>query len=313
MDIKTYINKQFERSLFIEMMLHHPRVLLENKGMLLERHGILNNMEMYIKRFRKFLNQNRDLQGQKFILEDNIFEQIPDCFFNEVKFEITWHKGNGCNGGTASNLELDTNGKLKCLDIEFSLGGATWELLIQSAGGILAHELTHAYEAYQRLIKGGKTFYKEVIDTNYVDANEMRKNPQSLIERFMGFVNYYLFNFEVNAYTASIYSDLLKVAPSWTKPQDGLEYLEKNNKTFSNYLQIGNCINGLATADETPELVEDAWVKAGKAPLPYNKIITKLSSVYDKRLHRLRRTIAKIIYDVYEQTRNIRTDDTHDE
>lgn len=313
MKISEYVYKQFKKSLFIEMMLKQPRVLLENKGMLLERHGILNNLEMYMKRFRKFLNQNKDLQGQSFILEDNIFEKIPDCFFNEIRFDISWGKGVGCDGGTASNVELDTNGKLKCVDIQFTLRGSTWDSLVESAGGVLAHELTHAYEMYQRLIKGGKSSYDELLDSNYVDTIELKRNPQNPIEKAMSHICYYLFNFEVNAYVASVYSNLLQVAPSWTTPDEGLAYLEEHDRTFKNYLVIGDYIDILQQFEEMPEVVENAWVKAGKAPLPFNKIITKICAICDKRLHRLRRTLAKIIYDVYMHTRDIRTSDTHEE
>ena len=305
--------EQFKKSLFIEMMLKSPRVVLENRGMLLERHGILNDMDIYIKRFKRFLNQNRDLQGETFILEDNIFSTISDCFFNEVKFEINWHKGNFCDGACATNLELDDNDKIKCLDIRFNLGGTTWASLVNSAGGILAHEITHAYEAYQRLVKGGKTFYDEIVDTHYTDVINLKNSSTEQIEKLIGYVNYYLFNFEVNAYIASVYSNLLNIAPSWKKPEDALEYLEKKDKTFQNYVRLGDCIYALACGDAVADKIEEAWIKSGKAPLPFKKIITKLFSVYHKRLQRLRRTIAKLIYDVYQYTRQIRTDDIHDE
>ena len=311
MDIKNYINKLFEKSLFIETILNQPSVLLENKGMLLERHGILNNMDMYIKRFKKFLKENEDLQGENFVWNDNIFEDIPDCFFNELVLRFKWNKGNKVGGGVVTNMTLADNKKLECLEIEFRVGtNISWDDVIKSTTNTLAHELTHAWEGFQRLYHEKKSLYDVHNDVSYdkVFNPDENKNYKDIISRNLSFISYYLLDFELSAYIGSIYSSLLEVAHTWNCPEEGLGYFQEN-KTYQKYIDVGQYIKLLKDFPEQSEMIEKTWIDLGNAPLPYKKIIKKLEFVYEKRLKRLRNTVAKMVYDLYVQTRNTNVND----
>jgi hypothetical protein len=304
MIITDYINKQFEKSLFIETIANKPNLLREQKETLLESHGVLDDLDLYILKFKRFLNQNRDLKGQEFVWGDNIFEDIPNCFFDELLLRFKWNDKHTTGGGMDTNMELDDNDKLKCLEIEFRLDkDAKWDDVLSNASGVLAHEITHAWEGYQRLIGGSKSLYDVHKDANYDTIYNYSDENKNIIEKNLSFICYYLFNFEVNAYIGNIYSNLLDVAYTWASPKEGLENFQKKDRIYKKYIEVGTYISVLDGFEDSPELIEDAWVSLGRDKLSYNKIMKKLHNVYDKQLNRLRRTVSKLIYDVYHKAK----------
>ena len=299
---KVILEKQLLKSLFTEEIIRKENwILNETRNMLVEKHGVLPDMWEYTIRFVNYLKSIKDKEGT-FHLNNNIFQTIPNCFFNNVDITIRKKKRNVSNGlCVIENLKLADNGKIETLEMNFSFGD-NWLNTISDAQQLFSHEITHAYEGWQRLVKGGINLHDEAIRNKYSNVVQSQKFDKSVLNRKIGYILYYLFQFETNAYIASLYGFLKPYSYSWKTPQEGYDII-KNNVTFNNYAVIGQWIEELSSC-ENHEEVENAWRDSGRSKMSYNSIIKKLKVSYSKRWNQLRKVVSKLLYDLYEEAKN---------
>ena len=302
-DINKFLHDTVENSIVLEdYLLNGFGKLNEKKNILLEKHGMIPNVEQYINVFINFLKKHKDSYG-KFILKQNNFNKIENCFFSNVDIVVNKQEKGG-NGGylVGNNFGLNEDDKINTLRMNFTLSGKDWNGFVNRARNLFAHELTHAYEIYMRLKKGQRPYTADDYISSYITANDLKDSSNSTsLEKKIGYIVYYLFDFETNAYAASLYTSLLYGAPKWATPQDGLKQIEEN-VTFNNYKIIYNWIEEIANTNNKND-VEEIWLQITKKRLSYNKIIKKMTSLYYKRWNQLRKVIAKVCLDAFENSR----------
>ena len=303
LDINKYLHDTVENSIVLEDYLRNGfGKLNEQKTILLEKHGMIPNVERYINVFINFLKRHKDSYGE-FILTHNNFNKIENCFFSNVNIVVNKQEKGGNTGYLVGNItNLNKEGKIDTLKLNFTISGKDWNGFLSRARNLFAHELTHAYEIYMRLKKGQRPYTSDNYISSYVTANNLKdSNNSTPLEKKISYIVYYLFDFETNAYAASLYPSLLYDASKWVSPQDGLKLIEEN-VTFMNYKIIYNWIEDIANTKEK-NAVEQIWLQITKKHLSHNKIIKKMFSLYEKRWNQLRKVIAKVCLDAFENSR----------
>lgn len=297
--ISKYLEETLKRSLFLESYLREHKRLDEGRNRLLEERGIVPNIDAYIAVFLNFLNKHVNDFGS-YTMNQNNFRNIKGCFFNDVNIKIKWKERGPNNGFTNSYIELEEDGKLDMLLLSFNFAGERWEML-QHARTLFAHELTHAYEAWQRLRKKGRSLFNVSHTTRYREVMRLRSSEDSL-EKRIGYINYYLFQFETNAYAASIREYLTPWAESLSNVNEAWEIV-KSNVTYRNYIIIGEWINELGMMESMAKDIEDIWYGITGKHLSYGKILKKFHALYEKRWNQLRTVIGKACFDVLEKAK----------
>lgn len=119
----------------------------------------------------------------------------------------------------------------------------------------LMHELTHAYEDYNRIVKGKETLSDVVLKTGY---------NRNLVGMYMGYKNclsyifYYIHGFERNAFITDLYAELKNCHERFVKIDDIIDFL-KHTDFYGNYMVICDWIDDIAKIDNKDE--QDAILK----------------------------------------------------
>jgi len=305
--IRKILNEEIKKSLFIEFYYGRKIVpsyyLTENKNLLCEKHGIIPNMDYYIDAFLDFINTlNFTDKKQTTVLTDNIWKDIEGCFFKDVNIKINYcvsDKSNvkGVFTGMASEL---VDGKIPLLRGEFIIFTGVHQIE-EHTSAIFAHELTHAYEEFKRKKNGAESLFDYARKINY-DKNVDRYYSTVDAERAISNLVYFTTNFELRAYIGSIYGALKSNVDKIKASADAFEII-KNTVVYQNYIVNGMNLDYLWKTFDTSnaKIIEQAWYNAtGKKGKAYD-ILSEIEKRYNKQWKKLKRTVAKIAYDVYEK------------
>ena len=317
MAIKNILDKELEKTIFLEFFYGKKIVgehfLTENRKLIFEKHGILPNIDEYIDIFIDYINTLtfRD-ETQTIYLTDNIWEDIPNCFFKNVNIKIEYKETDETNIkgsfiGVVGDLE---DNQLPLLKGKFILNCDSYSI-DKNVSTIFAHELTHAYEEFKRKENGAESMFDYAKRIKYPD-NVDRHSSLNMIKRVISNLVYYTTKFEIRAYIASIYGTLRQNATDISSAHDAFEII-KNTVAYNNYVIIGKNIDYLweVLDSSTVKTIQHAWYNAtGEKKDPF-LILTEIERRYNKQWKKFKRTCAKIAYDVYEKHSNTFTIDSN--
>lgn len=207
--------------------------LVEDRGMFANYNGIAKAIIEYVQNYLKV--KNFDTED---VISDNITAKvynitIPENLLSQIQwadnkvmiinvFDITTEQLNSLGGiawakkittGSAYTSESDAlnqDKKLTELDIEISLISTNKTLIANYFGNVLYHELTHAYQNYNQLLKIGVGLHQHNKNTNYAEIMNNLQDPTSDENLHMfNIINYSLLNTaELNAIIAGVYGSL---------------------------------------------------------------------------------------------------------
>lgn len=110
----------------------------------------------------------------------------------------------------------------------------------------IMHELTHAYEDYNRKLKNQETLIDNGIKCGY---NKNRLQTNNVNEYIISRILYYTYNVERNAFIASMVGELKHCNKYFQTINDVADFL-RNTKTYHLYVQVLNWINDLSEIDD---------------------------------------------------------------
>ena len=137
----------------------------------------------------------------------------------------------------------------------------------------LMHELTHAYEDYNRRTNKNKSLNDKVLDNGYYLNNSVGNYDNE--KKYISYILYYLTDFEVNAHLSQLKGEL-----------------QNCDKYFVNIQQI-------VDSDEKSQSIALSWVsdlsnlKFGT----YKNFVNYINKKYDKTERHMNRFIPKIAYE----------------
>lgn len=310
------IEELFKKHLFIEysksIFTKDGRLLFhENIEKLFEERGIIPNLNIFSQTFIEYVlgKINLDKEEDKLFINKNIFSNIQNCFFENVQISIEYKKSSINDGdgrykhGNILN-ELDDD-KLKFLIIDISISSDKYhfrELLEK----IFAHEITHAFDNFQRL----KNKQMSLFDTNKKDGYENNKEwfSSNYNDRLMPIeafrrVIYFLNKSEMNAYASTLKSEMKKNIESYNNV-DNVSKLLKNCSIYEHYNAIKEYLAYFINLRDTKikqEILNEYNRIFEKDIKNYSKLKQILRLRFERRVEKMLNKFSKISFDTYHE------------
>lgn len=298
------LNEEMRNSIRLEFLLSEK----ENMDHLYESRGSMSDIEKYVDVFEKKL-RHKTLYGFKsssFIIKGNPFSKIKDCFFNEVYWEIQYNKKNKntIKGGYNPKFSvIGDNGKLNTLKGKFILGG-NWENIEKNLPSIVAHELLHAYENWNRLKNGAEGLHDLSTRLGYYKANQMNATAKVendwTVEDITNII-YKCIGFEVNAFVAQLNQSIKNNRMHPMDSETGMGILNEI-PDYKNFIIMGENLKELDKQKEylQPD-IEWCWEKIKGEKRNYKQIMNYLLKMYDKAWKKVRFKVSRFMRSLYEE------------
>lgn len=306
---KNILEQILENHLFLEFSMHgntHEGIqnLFEGYDLLLEKHGIIPNINTYARRalnyFKPQMKGNKSVKTVR--LTDNIFSDIDNCFFKNVNVVLTYTYSENKKGSDASTnlFSIDT----LTMDIYVTSNHENFDSEFLS---IFAHELTHIYENYQRIKNNDKDggLYNALTNDGYFKNKKWYERSANINDDKVKYIRYYLTKPEISAYINNIKQEVDYFFENnfCSSSREVLKVI-KNTTTFKNVEIAFNLI--LSIINETnPEVQNNTvemWNKYTNKPIKNFKQLQKVMYfTYIKRYRHFITNLCKMVYDVYDE------------
>lgn len=237
--------RYLDTHIFIEMFYgNNKRFLCEHESNLSiqrlnESYGIFEGCEKLTKYIFKKISgitlQNGETRCIKFYV--NGFKWISNI-------QIRLYRNNKTN--TAASYAADSpilivNGNNRFAPLILSMNVANNNNDKDIIVGMM-HELTHAYEDYNRRVKNKKSIRGRVSDIGYWKNKPVGKYDND--KKFVSYILYYLTDFEVNAYLSELKGELKNCDRHFFSIEEIIDFLKESN-IYSNYMAIKDYIDYL--------------------------------------------------------------------
>ena len=166
---------------------------------------------------------------------------------------------------------------------------------------VLIHELTHAWEAYQRELNNNTSLY-EITKYNSKYNNIIKQNDSDddydiLVKQ----IEYHLAKFEINAFLSELNVELEKTKETINDYNDALKIFMEN-ATWKRYFVLYSTFNSY-DEDELIEFTEH-YNKICNTHFTTNKLIKKITNRFEKVLHKILTNAPKIYFDFFNRQTN---------
>lgn len=217
-----------------DLLIEHIKIDLQ------EEYGHLPMLHKYAEAFANALPK-KYTSGQEFTIDNSAFQSIPERFFNNINIRVCVTRSD--NPFTVDNsisyyssnvdTKIDENGKLDNVEIFL-------KAIIHNSNDIVInlvrkfeHELTHAYENYNRLSQNKAS----LIDAGLQNGEDIRQknNPSAPIEKMLCDFLYIMSSYEVNANIGSISSEL-KGHEEELKNNEKIDQVIKSTGAYQQYM-----------------------------------------------------------------------------
>lgn len=306
--ILNEFDKQLKNSLWMELFLSNKKGF----DYIYESRGSVNYIDRYIKCFRDAISLKigMGLFNNNFTISTNIFKKIPNCFFNEVNWKITYvrQKNYNISGGVdLKGCALAENGKLISLNGEFIFKGR-WDKHKDKFGELIAHEILHAYEHWNRLKNNVEGLHDFAMKTGYYSNNRIRlkaKNEGEWVVEDISNVLYYCAPHERRALVAELNRFIDNNRDVIFDSEDGLKVMEKSSK-YQTFKVVGHNLQLLTqNCDIMKDKIEDTFLKIKGIKSDYKSILKYLNRIYNKSWFDIRKRVSRYMRKIYEKNDNI--------
>lgn len=291
-DLETHVKLEFQRKDF--------NVLNEERGIAPHIDEIINHI------VRDFMAQYKaDPTKEKYSIEKVATANSSGLlFFKFITVEITVGDDIVENNGDyiMSPAPLNDNNKLNLVKIIAFINKKHCNE--RNVSTLIAHELTHAWEDYQRKIKGDEPLYDYSTRKNY-NGVDIQKGDKAWVDELRNLI-YGLFRTEGNAYIGSVRNDL---------KYDHKEIIDRKKRGVNDFMDLimftdaGKHIT--ATKDlvdyfssqklpESQKLVLDKWNEISDYKFDsYKALARSINFRWQKIYNKFVSVASKAVYDVY--------------
>ena len=305
--VSDVINESVKRSLFIEYWCNNNRMFefrKRTKEMLYEEHGIKSDIDIYWNILKEYIQNNENTVIE---INDNIFSNIPGCFFKDVNI-IIW-----LSSGTSNAITMPTklnNGKIEVFNTMFNLDSFKLSDVIKELRPLFYHEFMHLYEDYMRLTNDTKSIHDIATDTGYGYIANLYQCSIEKLRKSLYYLIYFLYDFEVNAIVGNIASEIKDLDYIPRNHKDANKIL-KELKTYKLFNDVGNIINYFKSLtiydikkDEDKKIISksidiiiDAWEEATNKKSTFDDILNKLEKMFVSKFRKFKVVASKLLYD----------------
>lgn len=173
---------------------------------------------------------------------------------------------------------------------------------------LTAHELTHAYEEFQRLIKGRETLETALTGQGYYGNNEWGDTDVNELVHMIRCIKYFFTKAEENAYLPQIRQDLLNHIKEINNSEEAYKFL-KEKTMFSSYIVLCNFIHFLYNLNNSDgqEIALKEWNRLSNGhPLKtYHQLRRILKNTYLRQFKIFETKVSIMIVDLFKKYGNL--------
>lgn len=211
-------------------------------------------------------------------------------------FEIMVYYDENSNTGAAYNpssqIVKSDNNTWKYLPLKLSVNLASNNIVIN-----LMHELTHAYEDYNRKINDKPNITNKALENGYYLNNSVGNYGNE--KKYISYILYYLTDFEVNAHLSQLKGELQNCDKYFINIQQIVDFLRKTD-VYERYSLIKSYIDFFSSiSDEKSQSIVLLWVSdlSNLKFRTYKNFVNYINEKYNKIERRMNRFIPKIAYE----------------
>lgn len=298
---------EMRRSLCIEFKYAKKpsihKILTEAKGMMEGSDEIINAVLYKMQQE----TQNGKINAKVVINQNDILPFLKtQPFFENIAITINYEQAPKMSADgqyTPMFNFLTSDKKMFNVNIECNFEGIYTEIQ-NEIEATLEHELLHAYEDYQRLVKTGKDLgdasRKSGVKANY-KALSFAEESNNKIIRQLCLIYYYSTSNEVKAYIAGFKRQIKYFKNTITNADEAMEIV-KNTECYESYVRVGEILNDIIiNLEGNREYIEKWYQLVYNKKLSAGKIMRRLRNLYNTSWYKIRKNIASYIRYIYEQ------------
>ena len=301
------IDKDIYKHLYLEFSQYcytneGIKLLTENKNIILEKHGIIPNIDEYINiAVAYFYNELKPFNKDKTInLTENIFNVIRNCFFENVDITVNFKYKKNTTGSNAVTKLTYPQKLVMIFDINADI-----TTFLSEFKSLFAHELLHFYEDVKRRENNDYGLINSLYRDGYFKNSDWCKDSGNERINTIKQIRYFLTKPELSVYISGMREEMLsKITGNEETAHDFLNII-KTTKMYSMIFICGKKIHSLIheTNEENKAEILTAWNSISMKKIKnYNKLIKILENIYLKRYKQFLTTISKIAFDVVLNT-----------
>lgn len=285
-----------------------------------EMHGLMNNMDDYIRAVRNFIDKNipdntKDVYVLSMTREDFPFETFFDIANITINIDTTddvCDFSGSYQSGKSGWVSKDTY----VIKTTFDFSGRKEDVLTV-CDKTVAHELTHAYDDFsRRRLSHKKTddLLKASIKSSDFAYNTKLDN-KDVYEHTVSLLTYYLQKWEINAYIAQARFELMQYMVGASSSEEAMEAIKKT-RVYKNIKDMKDTYKLLLSLENIPEMKEritnafnktrtrshitNTLYQLHNTPIvSYNQIMKILGNKIRKSEKQVMRVLPKMAYDIY--------------
>ena len=198
----------------------------------------------------------------------------------------------GAAYNTSSQIVKSVNNTRKYLPLKLSVNLASNNVVIN-----LMHELTHAYEDYNRKINVKPSITDKALDNGYYLNNSVGNYDNE--KKYISYILYYLTDFEVNAHLSQLKGELQNCDKYFVNIQQIVDFLRKTD-VYKRYSLIKSYIDFFSNiSDEKSQNIVLSWVSdlSNLKFRTYKNFVNYINKKYKEIERHINRFIPKIAYE----------------
>ena len=253
----------------------------------------LNSLSSFVyKKVISYLSKNNHHKDTLlFVFKNSEFKNLKNIFFEQLELTIVMDENKVGEGDYISEYSILNKESLLfdkvCVTIFTDKWLSDFEIALQ-------HELTHAYENWNRQLKNDKSFINKS-NTEFSSSIQNTLNDNSL-QKFLKDFLYFTLNSEQNAFAAELTAVLKKNNKIIKTPLDALEVLKSTQiyQTYKGlYLAIMEYDKGNVPKNIENQIASE-YNRICKTDITPNKVFKKLKHLIKKSLNKFDTLIAKL-------------------
>ena len=298
--IITYIRKYIEvkPKSFIDWHFYQEFGINESIYDINEKYGAYNGQVDFVVQIADYIEKNLFLTSNdeleiEILGDDLVKEKFENVFFDRL---IIKYQKSIKNSGYIS-VKNNFNEKTKRLkQVSIYLNDRNYKNTVST----LIHELTHAWEDYNRTITNNLTL-KDLISNkiNYKE-NIKQNNSDNFYTTLSKQIEYHLSSFEINAFLSELNASLYKNKNKIDNYSDALNVF-KNDETWISYITLYNVLNDLSEIELSKFTM--IYNNVNKTDFTENKLLKKLNNRFEKVFRKILTNVPKIYYNYYENNK----------
>lgn len=273
--------------IFIEFYYRNGKFLNEHNSKLSfrelnESYGVFNGCEILAKEIYNSLKDLKLQGGESRIVTLNLKDSK---WIQAIEIMVYNDETSNVGASYVSSSKISFCG-LKSSQQKFSPLKMNVNLKHENIIISLMHELTHAYEDYNRRTNKNKSLNNSV--GNYDDE-----------KKYISYILYYLTDFEVNAHLSQLKGELQNCDEYFVNIQQIVDFLRKTD-VYERYSMIKSYIDFFSNiSDEKSQSIVLSWVSdlSNLKFRTYKNFVNYINEKYNKIERHMNRFIPKIAYE----------------